>query len=290
MLSRYKLSLIFLVIAPLLLSFAPPPPCENVEYCAPCSSAPYCLDPCECPGVYGWPICLVGGHRFEFGPQVYYLQRKREGGTFLQGWVYGGQICYEYIKRNRMYWGVEANVATGRITGHNSIKNRLKSVYTDANVEARMGYTFQQKCGYQLLFTPYLGGGAAVENNHFVNPSPMHVHFRLYYGYICTGFLSQMSCGPCFDAGLNFKAKLMLDAKNRVSHDPCFDSSTSLVGNEVLYRVELPISYRPRPNGIVCFEPFYEFRHYGSHAGYPFDFRDTKLNLYGLLLKFIYLF
>lgn len=270
---------------------APPPPCENVDYsCCGGEHIPYCPDPCDCPGVYGYPVCLWGGHRFSFGPQVYYLQRKREGGTFQRGWLYGGQICYEYLKRNTFYWGAEVNVATGRISGHSSSKHILKSVFTDANAEVRIGYTFQRETGYRFLLTPYIGGGAALETNNFVHPSPLHIHFRLYYGYVCAGFLSQMSFNNCFDAGLNFKTKYMVEAKNRVSHDPSFESSTALVGNEFLYKVELPLTYRPRPNGMVSFVPFYEFRHYGAHAGFPFDFHDTKLNIYGLLLKFIYLF
>lgn len=244
---------------------------------------------CGC-GFYAWPFCKLCGHQFSFGPEVYYIQRKREGGTKQSGVLYGAKICYEFIKRNSFYWGIDATYAGGRISGHSATDCRVKSVFCDSNVEGRAGYTWQQKCGYRFLFTPYLGGGASLENNHFVHPSPIHVHFRLYYAYVCAGFLSQMSVSPCYDVGINVKLKYVIEAKNRISHDPCFDSSTSLVGNELLYRIEFPFTWHARPNGYISCLPFYEFRHFGKQAGFPFDFVDTKENLYGLLVKFIYLY
>lgn len=291
---RNTMTLALLFAFPILSAYVPPPPlgepCELPYRPDCCETPPYYPECCECPGVYGWPICLIGGHRFSFGPQAFYVQRRREGGSIQTGWLYGGQIMYEYIKPRKLYWGAEVNAAVGRISGHSGTKNSIKSIYGDSNIEARMGYTLalQRSC-YQFLFIPFLGGGAAVETNHFIHPSPIHLRFRLYYGFISTGFISQFNCSPWFDVGLNFKTKFMLDAKNKVSHDPSFDSSTCLVGNEVLYRVELPVTWKPRPNGYISLVPFYEYRHYGGHKGFPFDFLDTKLNFYGAVLKFIYL-
>lgn len=263
---------------------------SGCDYCGIEGSSGDCGDCSDCGcGFYSWPICKLCGHQFSFGPEVFYIERKRKGGTQQTGVVYGGKIIYEFIKRSRMYWGADATYGGGRLSGHTATHNRVKSIFCDANIEGRVGYTLQQKGGYRFMFIPFVGGGASVENNHFVHPSPIHVHFRLYYAYVCTGFLTQMSCTPCFDAGFNFKAKFVVDAKNRISHDPSFDSSTCLVGNEVLYRIELPLTWHARPNGYISALPFYEFRHFGQHAGFPFDYVDTKENIYGLLIKFIYL-
>lgn len=222
------------------------------------------------------------------GPEIYYVQRKREGGSHQNGWVGGLRFGYDRIKRYKLYFGGDALFSWGRLEGKSGAGNSLKSNFMDASIEGRIGYTFQQKEGNQISFTPYLGGGYFVETNNFISPSLLKLHTQTRFSYACAGFLSSMNLTDEFNIGLNFKAKYMLDGKHYISHDPEHDPVDMPIKNEMQYRVELPIVYRWCGRYDFGLVPFYEYRHYGGQASYPFDFLDTKLNLYGATLKFIY--
>lgn len=243
---------------------------------------------CGCP-----PACCpeVHAHRFYIGPEIYGVKRNREGGTRQSGTVFAGKLGYEHIKRCRLYWGFEALYGGGRLTGENANGDKIRSNFTDTWVEGRFGYTFQQKCGYKLALTPYVGGGYAEETNKFIHPTVIKVKFRTYYPYACVGFLSTANITERWMAGINFKAKFIFDAKNRITNDPEYDSVTQLIRNRTHYRVELPISYYPcacSDRWMISLIPFYEYRRYGSLPGFPFDFVETTYNLYGAFLKFSY--
>lgn len=241
-----------------------------------------CLE-CDCPE-------KTYVNQFFLGPEIYQVNRKREGGAAQDGVIYGVRGGYEHIKRYKFYWAVDALYGEGHLTGKSKAGNKLKSNFVDKNIEGRFGYTFQQKAGFRFSFTPFVGVGYATECNNFVKPSPLPVHFELRYNYACAGFLSQMSFNRCFDGGINFKLKYVGEIKNHVTHDPDFDDNKMLVKEEFQYRVEVPLTYEYCPRFLIRLEPFYEFRHFGSHINYPFDYFDTKLNIYGATLKFIYCF
>lgn len=224
-------------------------------------------------------------HRIYVGPEAYYLRRDREGGTRQEGGVYGARAGYDYIKRYCFYVGGEAAYGRGRLHGHSGTGHRLKSTFIDASIEGRVGYTFQQKEGCRFAFTPFVGGGYIVEKNNFIHPTPITVHFRTECSYVTAGFLSSMTCSPCFDIGINFKAKYMIDARNQVSHDADSDVHKMLIKNEMHYRVDLPLTYYLCSDFALSLVPFYEYRHYGNQANFPFDFLDTQLNMYGVTLK-----
>lgn len=226
-------------------------------------------------------------NRVYIGPEIYHACRTREGGTHQSGTVYGARCGYDYVKRFNFYVGGEALYGKGHLTGHSTKTKKIKSAFTDLMIEGRAGYTFQQKTGYRFSLTPFVGGGYAVEKNNFIHPTPLHVHFRTQYSYALAGFLSQMSWSPSLDIGINFKARYMIDAKNRVTHDPDFDNFDMLIKNEWHYRVELPITYYVNPKFLLALVPFYEYRHYGGQPNYPFDFLETKLCLYGATLRFV---
>lgn len=227
-------------------------------------------------------------HHFYIGPSLYYINRKREGGSHQTGPLYGVRLGYDHLWRYNIYWGAEFLYGQGHLTGRSAAGKRIKSEFTDTNVEGRLGYTLQQKCFPKIAFTPFVGGGYSVEKNNFKKPSPLPVHFRLHYAYWCVGFFSQISYWSCLDVGFNFTAKFMIEGKNKASHDPEFDDSSTLIGNRQLYKAELPITYHWNSQLFVCFDPFYEYRHYGHHAGYPFDFLETRMNIYGATLKIGY--
>ena len=239
-------------------------------------------DPCE-PCVKSWKR-----NQLFIGPEVYYARREREGGTHQSGPVIGVRAGYDHIKRYKFYWGGDLLYAWGRLDGKTADSTKIKSNFIDFDVEGRFGYTFQQKCGYQFSFTPYFGYGYAQERNNFIKPSPLLIHSNIFYTYFPVGFLSQMTLSPCWTVGINFKAKFLWDTKNKISHDPENDSLKMLVKNEIHYRVELPATYQYCENVLFSVVPFYEFRKYGNQANYPFNFLETKWNLYGVTLKLIY--
>lgn len=226
-------------------------------------------------------------HQFYIGPEIYHVSRSKSGGAKQDGTVYAGKIGYDYIKRYCFYFGAEALYGSGTLTGKAN-GERLKSRFIDAYAEGRIGYTFQQKCGCRLAFTPYVGGGYASEKNNFVHPSPLDVHFEIRYPYVCTGFLSSMKFNERWDVGINFKAKYPYDPRNHVTHDPDFDDSKMLVKECWHYRIEIPITYQLSCPWHISFVPFYEYRKYGNQANFPFDFVETQLHTYGALLKFMY--
>lgn len=239
--------------------------------------------------------CELEPHKHQFanhlfvGPEIYHVHRTREGGTSQKGPIFGVRVGYEHIKRFKFYWGADVLYGRGTIKGHSGSGFKLKSKFTDLMAEGRLGYTFQQKCGYQLAFTPYVGGGYAIEKNNFLEPSPLLVHFRINYWYIPFGFLSQMTIKQnLLYLGLNFKVRYVMDAKSRVSKDPEFGSTSGLIKERMQYRVEVPLTYGCHGQIDLSAVPFYEWRTYGKHAGFPFDFLETKLRIYGILLKFIY--
>lgn len=234
------------------------------------------------------PSCA---HQFYIGPEVYYVDRKREGGTHQDGFLYGVRLGYDRIKRYKFYWGFDGLYATGHLSGKNSGGNRIKSDFTDASTEGRLGYTFKCKTGYRLSFTPYIGVGYYLEQNDFKKPSPIPAHFRTEYAYGAIGFLSQVSINCLWDVGINLKAKWPYNPKCHISHDPEEENSTQNITERLQYRVELPVTYHTNlclDRVLISFVPFYEYRRYGAQANYPFDYFDTQFNNYGLLIKFMY--
>lgn len=231
------------------------------------------------------------GHQFYVGPEIYHVHRNREGGTKQNGTVYGVRTGYDRIKRCRLYWGFDALYGQGTLDGKSGAGNKIKSTFTDIFAEGRFGYTFQQKHGYRLSLTPFGGVGYMSERNNFKHPSPIPVHFDIKSWYGVAGFLSQATVTDRCDIGLNFKARFLYDPKCKVSHDPESENSTQLINEKIHYRVELPLSYRYwecSDSLLISLVPFYEFRQYGKRVNYPFDFLETRLNIYGATLKFIY--
>jgi len=228
-----------------------------------------------------------GNNQVYTGPVAYHVNRVKKGGTEQNGWAYGGKIGYDRIKPWGFYWGAEGSYAVGKLDGKSSNGDKLKSNFYDGWAEGRFGFTFQQAEGYQFTFVPFIGGGYQWETNNFIDPSPLKVHTQVKGGYACAGFLSKVALYSCFRAGIDFKAKFLIDAYNHISHDPDFSDSSLLIKNEYQYKIELPLEYvyRNFNFGVV---PFYEYRHYGGKAGFPFDFVDTRLNLWGAFLKLTY--
>lgn len=223
-------------------------------------------------------------------PEIYHVERTRHSGSNQPGWMGGGRIGYERIKRYGFYLGADGFYARGKLHGKTADKKHLRSHFTDSSIEGRWGYTFKQKCGYQFSLTPFIGGGYAIEKNNFLHPSPLRIHSKIKLSYTCAGFLSSMQWNPEWMFGINFKVKFMFDGRNHVSHDSDYDDAKMLIKNEQQYRLELPVTYQYCECYSLGVVPFYEFRHYGKQANYPFDFVETRLKIFGLMLRMNYSF
>lgn len=232
------------------------------------------------------------GNSINIGPEFYYVKRAREGGSEQTGMLYGIRVGYDHVKRYKFYWGLDALWATGNLNGKFE-DHHLESRFTDTNVEGRLGYTFQSKHFRCASFTPFIGIGYFWELNHYHGKSDIHVHFRNEFYYLPVGFLSQVFITPTLSMGLNFKVRFPIEGKQKVTNDPEFDDMTQQYEQHPQYRVDLPITYFYCWNDYrlaTCVMPFYEYRHYGHRANFPFDFLDTKFNIYGISLQMLYLF
>lgn len=234
------------------------------------------------------------------GPEIYYVKRLKEGGSSQAGTLYGARIGYDRVKRYKFYWGIDGLWAQGTLEGKRKrevsdgiVKDHYKSILTDINAEARLGYTFQSKNWRCASFTPYSGLGYFWEKNCYKHPSPLQVHFKNTFSYIPVGFLSEIFITPSWSTGFNFKLRYLIEAEQKVEHDPDFGTLTQHYEEKLQYRAELPVTYYncwERHSLAVSLVPFYEYRPYGHRANFPFDFLELKLKLYGATLKFHYLF
>lgn len=239
--------------------------------------------------LFAHDVCTTH-NRFTLGPEYVHVKRTRKGGTKQSGPLYGVRVGYDRLKRYGWYIGLEANYAKGTISGKTGNDSRIKSRFTDMWAEGRFGYTFQRKHGYQLAFTPFVGGGYATEINNFISPSPLHIHFRTKYPYMLGGFLASANICDSWNVGICFKTYFPFEPKCYVTNDPNHESVTQNIGERLQYRAEIPITYK-----LPCYErgslmlvPFYEYRHYGSHVNFPFDYFKTELQFWGIILKLDY--
>lgn len=243
---------------------------------------------------------IYDSYKVSIGPEFYRFCREREGGTSQSGYMWGGRLELERKKPWAFYAGISALYARGVLNGGSidSITedhNRLRSHVTDGDIEGRVGFNFQTCSQRVFSFTPFLGGGYFREMHRYVSPSPLTIHFCNSFSYACGGFLSTFDLTPSWEIGLNFKVRYMVDAKNKITHDPDpeVDDITIGIGNRFHYRAELPINYYfssceyPLEASII---PFYEFRHYGEQPNFPFDFLETKIKLYGVTGSIAYWF
>lgn len=242
---------------------------------------------CEC------PERCVEANIVTVAPEYYYLVREREGGTKQHGNLGGIRVSYDHIKPYRLYWGGQAFYGAGTLNGHTGSGSDIRSRWTDEMVEGYLGFTLQAKEAPYFTFTPFGGYGYFRETNKFVSPSPLHLKFTTSFGYFAYGFLSNVMVTPCLSVGLNARFKTPWGPRCEVTGDPEFEDIKQYVGEELQYRLELPIVYQGK---FVCgllefgLMPFYETREYGGRENFPFDFFKTTLRIYGINFQVIYRF
>lgn len=234
-------------------------------------------------------------HQLYIGPEIYDVNRSKAikyGRSKQDGFVYGGRVGYDRIKRCRFYWGIDALYATGDLCGHKDA-GKVKLRFTDENIEGRIGYTFQMKEGWMPTLVPFVGYGYLRETSKFKRPTLLLIKQRISYDYVALGFLSQIYPHPLWVIGLNFKARILFNSKCKITDDPDYEDTSQNFKHKVQYRVELPITYRLNcwcDKLAVALVPFYEYRHYGEEVNFPFDFKDLQFNLYGFDVRLMYMF
>lgn len=236
-----------------------------------------------------------GPHRFSVGPEIYFMQRTKEGGSKQHGFLFGGYACYDRIRRSALYWAAEGRYAYGLLKGHNAESDPLKSYKMDSQIEGRFGYTLNKGPSRCLWLTPYFGSGYFNGTNRFVDPSPIEYKMRVQFPYIAFGFLSKIDFRKCWSVGLDFKVKYPVGARSKITgdDDPEVDHAKFYIEDKFMYEVDLPLTYRwcwGCRTMAASFVPFYNYRHYGGHENYPFDFIDTKFQIYGVRFLLRYSF
>lgn len=226
------------------------------------------------------------------GPEIYYAKRTKEGGVEQKGVQYGIRAGYERVGRYKFYYALDGLYSWGLLEGKKK-ERHIKSQFTNANIETRFGYTFEMKNWPQFSFTPFIGAGYMWEINRFVHPSPITAHFENKYSYIPFGFLSSISYIDNWSIGFNFKCRYIWQGKQKVSHDPEYGQMWQCYQEFFQYRYECPIATSFCFYNLFFYAkciPFYEYRHYGSRANFPFDFIDTQYRFYGATLELLYPF
>lgn len=223
--------------------------------------------------------------RPSFGGEFYHIRRYRPHGTVQKGAMNGFRLGFERLKGCGWYWAADWLHATGRIHGHNRRGSTLNSTLTDSLIEARFGYTFQAPLPGGAYFTPQIGFGYFHETNKFHLPSPIPFKTKDTFEYVTFGFISGLRVTPNFYANLKFLIRTTFNGKSKITEDPDFEDTTLIMNNKQQYRVEIPLYYkleRPCLDLYAGIAPFYEHRHFGGREGFPFDFMDTKFDLYGI--------
>lgn len=229
-------------------------------------------------------------NQFYIGPEFCRVERTKECGTWQKASLARIRAGYDRFKRYGWYIGADAFYGTGTLRGISSFKKTLRSDLTDWSIEGRAGYTFQQKTCWKLAFTPFVGGGYAVEKNHFVKPSPLLIHFKTYFPYGAAGFIFRMYPYSNLEVALNFCAKWPIEPKCHVTHDEELEPAKQHIKERAQYRLDLPFTYRLGCNGpfAIVLSPFYEYRQFGGQINFPFDYIETKFNIWGTSLLFEY--
>ncbi|MBA3602692.1 MAG: hypothetical protein H0W50_03430 [Parachlamydiaceae bacterium] len=236
-------------------------------------------------GSFEFCTLSIKGHRLLIGPEVYHVHRNREGGSKQNGWLGGGRFTYDHYRRHSFYWALEGAIARGKLHGKSKL-SKQESHMRDRSIEGRLGYTFRIKRICKLMLTPFIGGGYMIEDNDFRHPSPLHLHFKTAYSYASAGLLSSISLGCQWKLGLTVKLRYLFDPTCKITHDPDFRSTSLKIANDNLqYRLELPVTYNYCHGFSLVATPFYESRIYGRQIGFPFDYLQTRIYDYGVILQ-----
>lgn len=233
------------------------------------------------------------GNTISICPEIYRVERHRAGGTKQKGNSAGVRFTYDRVKRYNYYLGAQLFYGTGILRGHTGGGDKIRSRFTQKQIEGNVGYTFQSKCFPHISFTPFAGYGYFRDVNKFSPPSNLQIQFTTQFRYASFGFLSSVYAFPCFTVGLNARFKWPWQTRCKVTDDPDFETIRQIVKDKLHYRIELPLTYFGcllQDHVEMALVPFFEQRLYGARENFPFDFFKTKYTLYGINAQLIYRF
>jgi len=231
-----------------------------------------------------WP---KGPHRIYLGPDSFHLKRTKKGGAKQKGWLNGVYGAYERRPHGGVYTIFDGYYAQGSLKGETAAGNTLKSKMTDKKIEGRLGYSFCIQSWKKLTLIPYGGYGYSNCKNAFKAPSPLTNTYTEYFNYASAGF--EISFSPCnaLECGLNFNTDFMIEGKSKIEDDVDDETFRLLIENKNQYEIDLLFRYYTHYNEkafTIIASPFYQQRHYGGMKNFPFDFIDTKFQIFGIRL------
>lgn len=226
---------------------------------------------------------LTQNQRLLVAPEVSHAKRTREGGTEQSGWLYGIHLNYDRLKSQGLYWGFDGYYTMGSLSGKSGSGTHLKSDFTDAEAEGRLGWSFGFGVKKPILITPFINYGYIYNKNDFDNVSVVFEDTAQYYG---GGILARVCWSENTTFGVNFSYQSMFEGKSKLAEaiDPEDRGAELMMENKNFYTLEFPISYRfPSRQSIQAWViPFYRHRHFGGRSNFPQDFIDTKYRFYGV--------
>lgn len=231
-------------------------------------------------------------HQFFLGPELYFLQRRREGGVRQKGTGIGLRGKYERLKANSIFWGGQAFYGYAPLEGSTE-DEKLHSRLKDFQVEGTIGYFFQFKRLKFLSIIPFAGYGFFREENKFQSPSPLRVRFITHYQYFTYGYLAFLELNKRWVVGMNLRMRYPWQPHCQIKDDPRRENASQRIKERLSYRLELPIIYcsaTPYKGIELVSTPFFELRRYGGRENFPFDFYETKIQIFGINIGFFFNF
>ena len=230
-------------------------------------------------------FCLpLPPHRVTVGPEAYFLDRRKDGGSNERAIMGGARLNYDRILPNSYYWGVEALVGAGTAEGHSGGGTSLKSRMKDIEFEGRVGYTWYVMPNEPITITPFVGYGRYIHTNRFVEPVFFPIRFRHTYQFFLGGFLLEALICENIQIGAHIRAKYSVHPRSQVTNDPFNEDLVMQVENKTQYSMDFPITYATCYNRFILrlqLSPFYRYRHLGGREGI-YDFFDTRFYNYGM--------
>jgi hypothetical protein len=228
---------------------------------------------------------LLHGHEFSYGSIIYHNERHRAGGSWQDSNLRGVRFSYQRHQKWSLYWGVEGYYAKGKAEGKTATGGRLNSTLIDSEVEGRFGYTLHLHCRACISVTPYVGFGVYDGYNNFHPLNRTAITFHNHFSFSSAGGLLELYISPCLKVGCSYTSRWMFNGTNTIQDDPTRDNIELMMNNARHEYYQFPITFRRQcSKSAYVLTPFYQKRHYGGRENFPFNYIDTKFDIYGLFL------